>query len=631
MARCFAVALSIALGVVGCGPRRLGWEIVFADAALGARARRVEGRILVGGCASTSVRYAAEAGRGETPAMPPRLEPGHYGFEGRARDETCQEFATGCVEVDVPQADGTIVTVTLTASPERPSCAGSICTDGRCSSGDAGPTDGGGMDAGAGDTGPGDAGPSDVGPGDAPAPPDAPDAGTPDAGPPPDAGCMRDADCADCHTCALGACVPQTDGATCRAAAGVCHSGACCDRCWDGTACAPGDAATACGAAGVDCVACGSAMPLCETGGVCGVGQTIDAVDVGTAFACALASGGLWCWGSNFSGQLGQGTVGPGAELSTPTRVGALASWTRLGLGDDHLCVAAGAALSCWGDNEDAQIGFADHMNRYFPTLVTSATGPWARLEGPTGGDHTCTLDPAGVVACMGQNDYGQLGVGDNSERSVLTPWSGTWRSVGGGHHFSCGVGTDGTLACTGRNTLGQLGLGTSGVGFDTNAPTRVGTDTTWTLTAVGYEHACALRGAGELWCWGDGSDADLGLGSRTSSTVPARVGAEADWSAIALGSGHSCGIRAGGELHCWGRNADGQVGIDTASVSDVLSPARVGSASDWVSVHAGGNFTCGVRAGGALYCWGDNALGELGQGDTASRIAPTRVFIPRP
>lgn len=590
--------------MLGCEPAgRIGWEIAFADPTLGARAERVEGRILEGGCTSSSVRYAAEAARGETPPMPPRLEAGRYGFEGRARDASCVEFAIGCVDVEVPAANGTTVVVTLAASTERALCPAAMCSSGSCS----------GLDAGAPDAPASDAGPLDAPRDDVPGR---------------DAGCTLDADCGECMTCTLGVCAPSAGGESCGAGAGLCRAGACCSGCWDGVACEVGDMAAACGAGGAACAICSGATPVCGAG-ACAAGRSIATLALGNECACAIADdGALFCWGANLSGQLGQGTSGAGTELDVPTRVGALSTWSTLGIGDSHVCASAGAALSCWGDNMDGQIGFADLANRTMPALVASATGPWTSIDGAAVGDHTCTLGPTGTIECMGQNDYGQLGLGDNVDHPTLGAWTGAWRSLAAGHHFTCGVQSDGTLWCTGRNNLGQLGLGTAAVGTNTNVPTRVGAETTWTRVAAGDEHACALRGAGELWCWGQGADGQLGRGSAAASSAPVRAGTDADWTDLALGRAHTCGIR-GGALYCWGANASGQLGLGTSGVADVTAPMRVGAASDWESVYAGGDFTCGMRAASAVYCWGSNTSGQLGLGDAAMRTSPTAVTLP--
>ncbi|HWS35106.1 MAG TPA: hypothetical protein VN408_20495, partial [Actinoplanes sp.] len=84
---------------------------------------------------------------------------------------------------------------------------------------------------------------------------------------------------------------------------------------------------------------------------------------------------------------------------------------------------------------------------------------------------------------------------------------------------------------------------------------------------------------------------------------------------AVATGYSHTCAVPAGGALWCWGANARGQVGDGTTTAR--TTPVRVGTASDWTVVEAGTSYNCGLRTGGALWCWGANTPGQLGDGST--------------
>lgn len=356
-----------------------------------------------------------------------------------------------------------------------------------------------------------------------------------------------------------------------------------------------------------------------------GAPRTLSSYRVGTAFVCAITTdGALWCWGANVAGQLGLGTSGLGTERLSPTRVGTGTTWNALGLGDEHICATLGTDLQCWGDNMDGQLLTGDMVNRAMPTRAGTVVGPFDLLDGATLGDHTCALRPSAVVSCAGQNDYGQLGLGDNVNHPALGAWTGTYRALSAGHHFTCAIRTDGALLCTGRNEMGQLGQGT--VGTNVNVPTQVGTGLDWIAIDGGDTHVCGLRGLGDLYCWGEGLSGRLGTGAEATLSTPTRIGTASNWTALSSGGAHTCALRGAGELWCWGANDAGQLGVDTSGVA-VLAPMRVGTATDWTSVRAGGAFTCGTR-GAALYCWGANATGALGQGDTVSRSTPTLVTL---
>ena len=173
-----------------------------------------------------------------------------------------------------------------------------------------------------------------------------------------------------------------------------------------------------------------------------------------------------------------------------------------------------------------------------------------------------------------------------------------------------------------GSDSSGQLGDGT--IGGSRNAPGVSAAGFKWLVLTAGWNHTCGVRDDSTLWCWGDNNFGQLGLGYEDiDSAVPLQVGTASDWEQVSASSQHTCGIRAGGQLWCWGRGTSGQLGDGLSTTSFV--PVRVGTQSDWQEVSVGGfRFTCGIRGQGVLYCWGNNTNGQLGLGDYASRSTPT-------
>jgi alpha-tubulin suppressor-like RCC1 family protein len=114
---------------------------------------------------------------------------------------------------------------------------------------------------------------------------------------------------------------------------------------------------------------------------------------------------------------------------------------------------------------------------------------------------------------------------------------------------------------------------------------------------AVGGEHSCLVREDGALWCWGRDW-----LGSTATIRKPTAIAGLGSVSAVALGGDHACAI-SDGHVLCWGLNQQGQLGDGTRL--DSATPKPVSDIADAVSIAAGFDSTCVVRASSALWCWG--------------------------
>jgi alpha-tubulin suppressor-like RCC1 family protein len=202
------------------------------------------------------------------------------------------------------------------------------------------------------------------------------------------------------------------------------------------------------------------------------------------------------------------------------------------------------------------------------------------------------------------------------------------WLQVAAGGNFTCGIREGNTLWCWGAPDFGDLGTGAVNQKL---RPQQIGKPTSgWASVATGAGHTCAIRADGTLWCWGFGSDGELGTGATTDQGLPQQVTSPAadGWASVAAGAGHTCAVRADGTLWCWGSGFFGQLGagavVDQPLPQQVTTPAADG----WTSVATGAFATCALRTH-ALWCWGDNDDGELGIGGTASQSVPRRVPVP--
>ena len=211
-------------------------------------------------------------------------------------------------------------------------------------------------------------------------------------------------------------------------------------------------------------------------------------------------------------------------------------------------------------------------------------------------------------------------------------------------NQISCAIYDNGSLYCWGRNDHGQLGLGYASGREE--APQYVDLGTGRTITSLGIDdsgaegwtpnsHACAVLDNGDLACWGANGDGQLGIGNTSTNGVwePTTVNVGSGLTAISVATGNSatCALLSDHSVKCWGKNNFGQLGLGNSSSNDVLTPHTVtfNGPSTPLSLHAGRNEFCAQLDNGSAACWGQNADGQLGLGNTTSQTSPIALTLP--
>lgn len=362
-------------------------------------------------------------------------------------------------------------------------------------------------------------------------------------------------------------------------------------------------------------------------------------VFAGYDHSCALSRGGqAFCWGWNLYGQLGDGTT---SNRSSPRAVSGTTRFVSLSVNGAHTCglTSAGAAY-CWGLNASGRLGDGSETDRYTPSPVT---GGQTFSEIDVGVNHTCAIATSGEAFCWGMNDSEQLGDGTTTGRLTPTRVTGTATYAGnsagtglatGGSH-TCALTGPGSLRCWGTNTNGQLGIGQS---VDRAGPTAVAGGLTFASVSAGASHTCAVTTSGAGYCWGWGVYGQLGTADvpDCSTTVcvlnvrsPAQIVGSTAFRRIAAGGTHTCGVATDGAAYCWGRWVDGALGSTARSTGfSVTTPSLVAGARFWAGLATGSDHSCGISAN-VVYCWGLNDVGQVGDGTTITRTAPTAVTLP--
>jgi alpha-tubulin suppressor-like RCC1 family protein len=282
------------------------------------------------------------------------------------------------------------------------------------------------------------------------------------------------------------------------------------------------------------------------------------------------------CWGYNKNGELGNGKT---ADSSLPVEVSGLSNGVAaIGTKEDHTyAVTADGSVACWGYNQFGQLGDGTHISRSVPVAVQGLSGQAALVA--AGWGHTCVLTAAGGVRCWGNNEFGQLGYGQEAfERlaPVVIPelQSGViGLSAAGGQ--TCALSTGGAVRCWGNNIYGQLGDGTSEI---RRSPIAIeGLEQGVGKVAAGWNHTCAVMGGGEVRCWGWNYYAQLGDETKAAQSRPVNVRRLMEDAAdIALGWAHTCAVTAAGGVKCWGRNDSGQLG-DGTNLDSIVPLSIVG------------------------------------------------------
>jgi alpha-tubulin suppressor-like RCC1 family protein len=361
---------------------------------------------------------------------------------------------------------------------------------------------------------------------------------------------------------------------------------------------------------------------------VSGLSSGVVAVAAGANHTCAVTNGGaVWCWGENAYGQMGDGT---NTWRWTPTAVSGMGSGVvAVTGGASHTCaVTGGGALSCWGGNFNGELGDGTQTTTRLSPVAVSGLGNGVAAVA-AGGYHTCAVTSGGALRCWGNNDFGQLGDGTPASRLTPVTVSGLGSgaaAVAASSTHSCGVTSGGAAQCWGDNAYGQLGDGTRTRWLTPVTVSGLGSGVT--AVAASPRHACAVTSGGAVSCWGYNYYGQLGDGTTTERLTPVGVtGLGSGVAAVATGSSHSCAVTSGGAARCWGDNAYGQLGDETWWILQRLTPGAVsGLGSGVVALSAGSSHTCAVANGGAVWCWGDNAYGQLGDGTTTRRPTPVAV-----
>ncbi len=331
-------------------------------------------------------------------------------------------------------------------------------------------------------------------------------------------------------------------------------------------------------------------------------GVTPTAIAGGITSGFAIGSDGhLYAWGSNESGDLGDGVSGL-FDSTTPVVVSLPSGVTPTAIaasGYNGYAIGSDGHLYAWGDNDFGELGNGTSLG---PAVCTDTTQPCSTtpvvVSLPSGvtptaiaasDDNGYAIGSDGHLYAWGYNEYGGLGDGTDTGPDICgsfvtcsttpvvvsLPSGVTPTAIAGGGNTAYALGSDGHLYAWGLNTFGELANGSSDNVSTTPVVISLPAGITPTAIAGGLDSGYAIGSDGHLYAWGLNELGELGNGSSVElSTTPVVVSLPSGVTpeAIAGDDGNAYAIGSDGHLYAWGLNNAGQLGEGTSVGPDVCT-----------------------------------------------------------
>ncbi len=364
-------------------------------------------------------------------------------------------------------------------------------------------------------------------------------------------------------------------------------------------------------------------------------------LSLGNSKTCGVMSDGqVMCVGDNAYGILANGDALDPQPDFIPISRHIINDAKTVSTAWDHTCILKeDGTPKCWGLNWAGQVGNGTLTTTPYPTQIAT-TEKFKSID--TNAVHSCGVTQSGKVMCWGRNDLDPTlgnGVLGNGAGFGTQPTPEYVYGIDNATHVStgfftnCAVLEDQTVKCWGENTSGQVGNGT--VSAVEKIPVQVtGLSDVVTVDVGGHNSspdttACAVKTDGTIWCWGDNASGQLGNGNTgTDSSVPVQVSSMADAVDVQLGGiSFACALRETGQVECWG-SGDFNVQGDGGS-SGSNTPGLVSNISTAVKIDAGFKHACAILQDGSMQCWGQGHKYQLGNQALTYQSVPDEVTNP--
>jgi len=355
---------------------------------------------------------------------------------------------------------------------------------------------------------------------------------------------------------------------------------------------------------------------------------TIQQLSAGNNKTCALLeSGAVMCWGDWYN---------ESSDLTKPKSVDLAYTGDpiiQISTGGRFACaLSSGSSVQCWGNNFQGQLGSGDDKQYKLPIFVKGLDA--AQIKEITTGDmHACALTTQGKVQCWGDNFRGQLGIGKVDPTGIYLPQyvkdlgentNNPVLHIAAGPMYTCAIVEIGHIMCWGGNDILLQGSALS-ESIPTPVPVNgISTTKKPIQLASGGALACALLEGGAVQCWGGVYNSSLGDGVSNSAYSAVYVkGIEPGNPAIQVvaGSNYSCALLKDLTIKCWGQP------IWSEQPVTQMLPITINDLKG-TQISAGQLHMCSLDQSGAVWCWGSNYNGELGNGTKSDHFSPEPTLV---
>lgn len=353
------------------------------------------------------------------------------------------------------------------------------------------------------------------------------------------------------------------------------------------------------------------------------------------------SKGRVLVWGENESGQLGTGntdnTIIPidiSKNFSEGTKI------VEISAGYSHsLALDDSGEVWSWGSNISGELGNGEsgkNKNKNTPIRVSSDFGGSKIIQISAGDSYSIALDDRGRVWAWGTNEYGELGTGDNENKTIPNLISGDFQEItvlriSAGTYHNLAVDDRGRLWAWGDNSHGQLGTGDiENRLIPTNISENFKTDTQIVQVYAGEVTSFALDIRGRILAWGNNDFGQLGTEDGQNKLIPTSITEEPDESddvkivKISAGSNHTIVIDEEATVYTWGSNEFGQLGNgNTAESSNPLVITSQFGKNKILDISAGNSDSIAIDSQGQIWTWGYNAVENFG----SNSFTPTKLL----